>query len=165
MFLGAPEFLRELVDSANRFLVFLDFAWQRPREADSPARLRQDLEERLTRIGLERERCRVLVFDPELEAWLFGDSPHVARVLGFGSPAEFRRLLQEANLWPSNKAKPPNPKRALEHALRLRKRPRSTAIYRAIARQVSLRPERCRDPTFCEFAGTLRDWFPTGRRS
>lgn len=160
VFWDAPEFLRGLDDSADRFLVFLDFAWQRPGDMDSPARLRQHLEERLERIGLGRERCRVLVFEPELEAWLFGDSPHVAGVLGFGDESEFRHLLGRAGRWRSDEAKPRDPKKAVEHALRLRRRPRSTAIYRAIARQVSLKPERCRDHTFRKFVSTLRNWFP-----
>jgi hypothetical protein len=162
VFRDAPEFLRGVARSAERFLVLLDFAWQRPRDMNSPETLRQDLEERLRRAGLEADRCRVLIFAPELEAWLFGDSPHAAAALGFETPEEFRRLLREAGLWSPEEPEPSEPKKAVELALRARRRPRSTAVYRAIARQASLQPERCRDHTFREFVVTLRGWFPAG---
>jgi hypothetical protein len=45
---------------------------------------------------------KVIVLDPELEAWVWQESPHVATALG--CPPEFRELLEVRGLWPCRQA-------------------------------------------------------------
>ena len=53
--------------------------------------------------------------------------------------------------------KPNRPKEALEAALRHVKKPRSSALYQALAEKVSLR--ECVDPAFLRFRAILNKWF------
>ena len=101
------------------------------------------------------ERNHVVVLDPELEIWVWSDSPHVARALKL-SPADLQQVL--AHFPRDVHAKPVDPKGAMESALKMAKLPRSSAIYAALASSVSL--NRCRDENFSSLKSILTLWFP-----
>ena len=127
-------------------------------EQQTVAALTDDLGKRLARAGWE-DRAAVLVIEPELENWVWSDSPEVDSALGWqGRDPSLRDWLQQKGLWPEGAAKPRDPKEAVESALREVRRPRSSSIYRALAEQVSLR--RCQDPSFAGLKTVLRSWFP-----
>lgn len=100
-----------------------------------------------------------IVIDPELENWVWGHSPHVATALGWTDKEQGIRewLLEEEFLAEATQAKPSRPKEAMEAVLRHVRRPRSSAIYRAIASTVSL--AGCNDPSFVKFRQALHGWF------
>lgn len=105
------------------------------------------------------DRASVVVLDPELEVWVWSDSPEVAKSLGWeGREPNLRSWLMDCSLWPSNASKPPDPKTAVERTLRHVKTPRTSAIYRRLARTVSF--ERCTDPAFLKLKNLLKAWFP-----
>lgn len=121
-------------------------------------RLESDVEERLAANGWP-DRSRALVIDPELEAWVWSDSPHVDTAMGWaGKTPALRRWLIGQGLLRSTEPKPPRPKEAVEAALRQVRKPRSSAIYRELADKVGL--ERCIDPAFLRLKDTLQQWFP-----
>ena len=103
-------------------------------------------------------RSEVVVLNPELEAWVWSDSPHVERILGWRgrTPTLGEWLVQEGFKQPGF-AKPNDPKRALEEALFLSRKPRSSALYRQLADSVSFK--RCSDPSFEKFRQTMCTWF------
>jgi len=103
-------------------------------------------------------RSAVTVLDPELEVWLWAESPHVASALGWSNWKALRRWLEENGHWRPDALKPGDPKAAVQAALLERRQPMSTAIYRKIARTVSL--AKCLDPAFVGLLATLRGWFP-----
>jgi len=104
-------------------------------------------------------RCSVIAIDPELEIWVWSESPHVATALGW-EKKELDSWLQENNFILSNETKPHDPKEAMESALANAKEriPRSSSIYAEIARNVSLK--FCTDSSFLKFKKTLQQWFP-----
>lgn len=104
-----------------------------------------------------------IVFKPELEIWLWVDSPHTANELGWDNYPNLKDFLIQRGLWISGKLKPDRPKEAVEAALWKRKIPRSSSIYYNIAKKVSL--ERCTDASFHNFKSLLKRWFSKGRRS
>lgn len=104
-------------------------------------------------------RARVIVLSPELEAWVWADSPHVDDVAGWKNrQPPLRRWLMDRGLLEQGKSKPARPKEAFEAALYETKTPRSAILYRQIAEKVSLR--RCTDKAFQDFQSVLRGWFP-----
>jgi len=114
------------------------------------------------RAGLERAgwrgRSAAVVIGPELEAWVWSDSPHVESCLGWaGRRPGLRDSLQQMGLLIEGQAKPQHPKEAMEEALRLVHKPRSSSIYLELAERVSL--ERCQDPSFVRFREILEGWF------
>lgn len=106
-----------------------------------------------------RERAKAIVLAPELEVWIWGDSPHVDEVAGWrGRQPNLRRWLVEHDYLQEGEIKPTRPKEAFEAALREAQKPRSASLYLQIAEKVSLR--RCSDSAFLELKSILTDWFP-----
>ena len=155
--LRGPELLKPHVRSFSHALALFDRQGC-GRENESPGALETDLGNRLTRSGWDN-RAAVVVVDPELEMWVWSDSPHLAESLWWpGPPSEpARSWLAARGLWIPGNPKPHRPKEALETVLRHVKRPRSSSIYREIADKVSL--DRCRDSSFLRFKEILSTWF------
>jgi hypothetical protein len=106
-----------------------------------------------------QNRVHVQVIEPELEVWVWSDSPQVDVSLGWGRHStNLRTWLSNKGFWPNENRKPPRPKECLLEALREVRVRRSAAIYRQLAESVSL--ERCQDPTFNELKEILKSWFP-----
>lgn len=104
------------------------------------------------------ERCKAIVLEPELEAWVWSTSPHVYAVAGWkGRGDELRSCLVGKGLWRDGEMKPHRPKEAFHVALRAARKPRSVSLYWQIAERVSL--ERCADRSFHVFRDTVRKWF------
>jgi hypothetical protein len=68
-----------------------------------------------------------------------------------------RQTPRDAPLWPGDQQKPSDPKRAVEWALRVVGKPRSSSIYRALASKISF--ARCQDRSFVRLKGLLQGWF------
>ena len=99
----------------------------------------------------------VVLFEPELENWVFAGSHEVDRALGW-SPGSLAPWLLEKGHLVQGQQKPSRPKEAIEQALLAVKRSRSSSIYRQLAQNVSFR--RCEDAAFLAFKSTLQLWFP-----
>ena len=105
------------------------------------------------------DRAAAIVIDPELENWVWTDSPHVAQAIGWrGDIAALRTWLQNQGLLEESRAKPTDPKAALETALARMRKPKSSSLFAEIASKVSLRA--CTDPAFQKLKTTLQHWFP-----
>ena len=141
-------------DPRCRALVLFDRAWDGAPSNDAKA-LAADVEQRLAAKWGKRARCVVL--DPEIEIWVFSDSPHVDKVLGF-STGKLRNWLCEQGHWPEERPKPVDPKTAMRRALSHSRIKPSASLFYELASKVSL--ERCIDPSFGSFVDTLRIWFP-----
>ena len=150
---GADEFLAPFCRQYACALAMFD------REGcgqDRPAdQLTREVQERLDQKGWAG-RSHVVVLDPELEAWVWSDSPHVARA--FGMPSTDLENLLAREYGSRGHAKRTCPKEAMEHALRHSGKPRSSSIYKEVAQRVSLR--RCNNAAFLAFKECLREWFP-----
>lgn len=152
----AHNFLRLFTQTHAHALVLMDREGS-GREELSRVELEQQLENKLRTAGWD-DRAAAIVTDPELEIWVWSDSPHVDGVLGWEKETlQLRTWLQRKGLWRQGADKPDRPKEALEAALRQVRQPRSSAIYKALAEKVSL--SRCRDPAFGKLKDVLRKWF------
>ena len=127
-------------------------------ENKSREELEQEIEGRLSLSGWG-ERAAAIVLDPELEIWVWSDSPHVDSVLNWqGKEPDLRSWLNAENLFLENQVKPERPKEAMDRALREVRKPRSSSLYLQLAQQVSF--QRCIDPAFSKLKTTLQHWFP-----
>jgi hypothetical protein len=103
-------------------------------------------------------RGAVIVIDPELENWVWSNSPQVEQVLGWsGRVPPLQVWLKQKDFLQPKAVKPPRPKEALEKALWLVRKPRSSAIYQLLAERVSL--SQCTDRAFGKFKGIMERWF------
>lgn len=159
VFLRAENLLRQFLQSHRYAMAVFDREGS-GREELSPQELEEDLKRRLSGSGWG-DRARAVAIDPELEAWVWSGSRHVAHALGWSGPGELHRWLTAhgfVNPCAPQGTKPSRPKEAMEAALHQARVPRSSAIYADLARKVSV--ERCRDSSFCRLRDTLRQWFP-----
>jgi hypothetical protein len=134
-------------------LVLLDHAWDGA--PDDPDLMRQQLNDALMP-RWDEDRFEIIVIVPELETWVWSQSPHVAEILRT-SWENIRALAETSGYWTQEQAKPADPKRLLEDILAQQRRPRSSAIFQALARQVGL--AGCIDPAFTRMREALTRWF------
>lgn len=156
-FRRCDDLLRPFSKDFTHALVLLDREGS-GKEKLSREEMEADIEKRLAASGWN-ERAVAVVFDPELEIWVWSDSPQVDEVLGWGTRAPNLRtwLVEKAWLQPGE-IKPARPKEALEDVLREIRRARSSAIYLELAKKVSF--QKCTDPAFLKMKETLQNWFP-----
>jgi len=155
--LHSHDFLRPLASRYAHALVLFDREGC-GQETKSREILEQAVEARLAGTGWSN-RAGAVVIDPELEVWVWSDSPHVEDVLDWrGQALPLRSWLADQGLLQEGRLKPAHPKRALERALRLVGKPPSSGIYGDLARRVGL--DRCTDPAFLKLRRLLTSWFP-----
>ena len=127
------------------------------REQLSRDALQLEIAEQLSKNGWG-DRAAAIVIEPELDVWVWSDSPHVAAILGWKDREPALRIwLEQERLLTPGHIKPTKPKEAMEKALRLVRKPRSSALYELLAKKVSL--ERCVDPAFLTLKALLQEWF------
>ena len=128
------------------------------KEDTQPCQLQRDLNEEFAR-STWGDRARTIILSPELEAWVWSDSPHVDDVAGWRNrQPSLHRWLTEQGWLRQGELKPACPKEAFEASLREVQKPRSSSLYQKIAARVSL--SQCADASFLEFKDILRNWFP-----
>lgn len=151
VFRDGIEFVRPLQNQYQHGLLLLDAAWD-----GAPPDIHEQLNRKLADASLDNW-ARAIVIAPELEVWVWSDSPHVAEVLGWSSLSDLRSRLRQNGLRDNRKPKPQDRKTAMERALEHVRQPRSSVIYRRLAKRVSVR--RCKDPAFVCLQKTLLEWF------
>ena len=132
-YLSGVAFLSSLAESYRHALLIFDFEG-----SGAEGRSADEIEEELGR-SLELSewgvRASVIVIRPELENWVWSDSPHVETGLGWTDPSlSLRQWLASKNYLRENDVKPARPKEAMEAALRKSKKPRSSSIYKYLAK-------------------------------
>ena len=129
------------------------------KEQTDPQELQEALNEKFARSAWGN-RARAIVLSPELEAWVWSDSPHVSRIAGWpGRDRQLRSWLIERQYLQQGQTKPARPKEAFEAALYESRTPRSSSLYLQLARNVSF--DRCSDIAFLELKRILQEWFPS----
>ncbi len=105
-------------------------------------------------------RAAVIVIDPELESWVWSDSPVVDEVIGWsGNKPSLREWLVDRGHLVKGEVKPARPKESLEAAIRQSRKRLSASLFAELAKRVGL--SRCSDSAFQKFKVTLATWFPT----
>ncbi|MFN3308875.1 MAG: methylation-associated defense system protein MAD4 [Anaerolineales bacterium] len=151
--LHAADYLRAFLHQVTYALVLFDKEGS-GRENLSTEELELEVKQSLEENGWEN-RCEVIVLEPELEVWVWSNSPHVAEALGL----EHHRLREVLERFSRNNlGKPNRPKEALQECLRVANKPRSAAIFRQLAQRVSI--QTCQDRALKKLCVTLQTWFP-----
>ncbi|MBN2123166.1 MAG: hypothetical protein JW821_02635 [Deltaproteobacteria bacterium] len=155
---GAHDFLRLWLNAFRYAVVLFDHeGCGREQKARNTVEL--EVEKRLEANGW-RGRCAAVVIAPELESWVWSDSPIVDDILGWRGyePGLREWVKSKTDFWQGGQAKPERPKEAFEAALRSAGKPRSAVLFEELAGHVSV--ERCLDPSFLKLKRVLSGWFP-----
>jgi hypothetical protein len=105
------------------------------------------------------DRAEVILLNPELETWVWSDSPEVENVLGWAGriPSLRAWLLDQGWITSADQVKPSRPKEAVERVLREVDVKRSSNLYNELASRVSF--NRCTDEAFLSLVAALQHWF------
>ena len=151
----AHSFLRPLLLQYDHALVIFDRDWD-----GAPTQSAQALED-ATNARLRAgwgDKAASVVISPELEAWVWSDSPHVEFELGWPSHlGDLRGWLERKGFWSTGADKPSDPKKAIEAATREARLPWTAAVCRGLAGKVSV--DRCTDSAFQKMKAILSSWF------
>lgn len=153
------EYLRSRIrDYRNAIVVFDKHGSGRERET------REEIQDRIER-DMGRNgwscRCKAIVIEPELESWVWNGSNTLAQTLGWQNHSALKTWLRNAELWPDQFIKPPDPKAAMNKALKKTRTRASPRIFQKLAG--NLDPTGCTDPAFVDLVETLRKWFPKSK--
>lgn len=155
-YIQCVDFLRPFINGYKHALVIFDHEGS-GQENKSREELEVELEQKLGNTGWDN-RASVIVLEPELESWIWSDSPHVERILGWEQQdLPLKDWLITQNFLEPEQIKPLRPKEALETALRIVSKPRSSSIYEQLAKRVSF--TRCQDNSFLKLKTVLKLWF------
>lgn len=158
VYLHAQDLLRPYQRQAAYALVMLDREGSGREARMSAEEIEEELTHRLLQSGWQtpqgQPRVAVIVLDPELEIWVWSQSPHVPAALGLDENS-LANVLQSFHRLPNGK--PERPKEAMLAALRTAKKPFSPDIFKELAQKVTL---RSREHAFNKLRHTLQTWFP-----
>jgi hypothetical protein len=150
------DFLRQFQREYKYSLVIFDLHGSGANDQSRDA-IESALESNLSNSGWP-DCASVVVIDPEIEIWIWSDSPKVDEALGWsGHKPDLHAWLVDQNLVSGKHSKPKNPKDAFKRALREVGKPNSPAIFAQLALNVGI--ERCTDPAFVKLRNVLRNWF------
>ncbi|MCA9649206.1 MAG: hypothetical protein H6712_13960 [Myxococcales bacterium] len=152
----SAAFLRLFCKQYRHALVVFDHEGS-GRESEGREQLEGSLEEELVHNGWRPGSVRAIVLEPEIEAWVWSPSVHVANVLGWTDWEGLERWLLSRGLLTDTQSKPPRPKETMHAVLRDRRRPFSASSFRRLAERVSHR--HCSDPSFSKLRSSLQEWF------
>jgi hypothetical protein len=153
---GGVEFLSVFIGQYQHALLVFDREGC-GQDEDPAEQIESELQGALAGAGWG-DRAAVIVPDPELEIWVWSESPHVETELGWsGQQPGLREWLCERGFLEVGQVKPARPKEALEAALRAVGKSRSSALFGALAERVSLK--KCEDRAFVKLRATLGGWF------
>ena len=153
------EFLRPFASTHEHAIVVFDHEGS-GRENTPAALVEDEIQKLLSRNGWNDRSC-VLVLEPEIESWVWSDSPHVLRGLGWNrSFKALKDFVESKNSewWDTDAPKPKRPKEVMETVLRKQCRPRSASIFKKLATTVGVKG--CSDRTFAKLKAALANWFP-----
>ena len=152
---GSVNMLRRYQTSHAHALVIFDHHGS-GREKEDREAIEHRVEEELKGSGWG-DRAAVIVLDPELEIWVWSDSPEVCGALGWNSRSDLDAFLLQEGWIDEGQVKPTQPKEAMTAALKQSRTPRSARIFEQLAENVSL--NRCSDPAFTKLKTVLQGWF------
>lgn len=151
------EYLRPFVRQFDHAMVVFDHDGS-GKESLTRDDIEATVEQELAKNGWNG-RSAAIVITPELEAWVWSNSPEVDKALGWqGHTPTLRSWLSDEGHLTEKAPKPNDPKQAMKDALLKANKKPSPAIFRELARNVGT--GRCVDPAFLKFKATLQAWFP-----
>ena len=154
VFHEAGRFLATFAQQYEHALVLIDAEGTgSPMSAEE---IEEKIQDDLNKSGWEG-RSAIVVINPELEIWVWSESPHVCGIVGMARK-RIKDLGHRAGYWQEGEIKPSRPKELLEEVLRHTKKRRSSSLYQQLAQKVGL--SRCQDDSFRRFREILQGWFP-----
>lgn len=151
----AGSLLSPFLQSHRKAVVVLDCDWE---GSPGQAQILLNVTTLLQQSGWAREDIIVIAIEPELEQWIWQDSPVLSDELRMKAPLGLKATLNQRGLWPAEAAKPPFPKDLFIQLRRENNVKLSSSIFKRIASRVPV--AACGDSEFRRLVAQLQAWFP-----
>ncbi len=151
----AHEFLRPFINQYHYALVIFD-----KEGCGSEDKKRVEIEDEVQALLNKNgwlDRSSVVVIDPELENWIWQNSPHVERAFGWEEATSMYKWCLAEGILAHGDQKPIRPKETMHKILRKTRTSISSSIYKKIAQTCSYK--NCTDLAFIKFINQLELWF------
>ena len=157
---NAHELLRSHPGNYDNAIVIFDYHGCGEEDKKTAPEIEADVKSRLTGAGWNDTNALAVVIEPELESWVWGNSPWVARAVGWqdGDTNNLKAHVEKLGFQFNPLGKPEKPKEALEKILYETSIPRSASIYQQMAEKASWRD--CKERSFLKLTQFLRERFP-----
>ncbi len=153
---GSAEFLRPFSGQFHYALVVFDLDGS-GQEAKPREEIEMRIEKDLVKNGWAPENVLAIVIDPEVENWMWINTPRVSEALNWKDQEPLFDWLTKEGWLKENEDKPEDPKASMEAVLKKTKKARSASIYNKIAGTASFKS--CKDPAFNKLIEKLKEWF------
>ncbi len=156
VFTRANELLRPYAGEYRHVVLIVDEEWDGSPGVDA---IHTKLRTHLSAVGWT-DNGLALVVRPEADIWLWTDTDHTAKALGWPRWSDLSQALCAEGWLEEESIKPERPKEAAEWALRSGNEniKRSSALYGRVTGAVSV--TRCTDDSLEALLVALRTWFP-----
>jgi hypothetical protein len=151
----AGSLLSPFLHSHRKAVVVLDCDWD---GSPGQAQILLNVTTQLQQSGWAPEDVIVIAIEPELEQWIWQDSPVLSDELRMEAPQGLKAMLGQRGLWPAEATKPPSPKDLFIQLRRENNVKLSSSIFKRIASRVPV--AACEDGEFRRLVAQLRAWFP-----
>lgn len=151
----ADALLSAFRHSHHKAVVALDCEWD---GSPGQAEIIKNILTQLLESGWAADEVIVIAIEPELEQWIWQDSPVLADELRMDAPRGLKAALSERGLWPQDAAKPPLPKELFIQLRRENNVKLSSSVFKRIAAKVPV--AACQDSEFRRLVNQLQLWFP-----
>lgn len=150
-------FVRPFINKYDYLAVSLDYEGC-GHECDTAEKIEQSIEQKLSDNGWDgRNFC--VVFEPELESWLWVNQAHLSHLLDWKEGGDIYQWIQENNFEFQclNSNKPVRPKEVFHALLRKQDIPPSSSLFEKVAGWASYKS--CQERSFKKFITKIREWF------
>ena len=151
------SFLRNFLSTHNFAIAIFDFEGCGQENNKTRGEIELSLELNLVKHGWPSDNCVTIVIEPEVENWIWVNSPHLPSSIDWSMSEDIYQWLENQKFISTGQLKPNRPKEAFEAALRICGVARSPALYKAIASRASYK--HCQEASFWKLIGALRTWF------
>jgi hypothetical protein len=149
------EYIRPFIHGYDHAMVVFDHEGS-GKETIPNSELTKEIENKLANNGW-RDRCKCIVFEPELESWLWVNRSQLHALLEWSEEVDIYDWLTAKKFILNPRKKPVRPKEAFECLLKFKNIPKSSSLYHKISSIASYK--KCTDANFEEMLNTLRQWF------
>jgi hypothetical protein len=156
------EYIRPYITD-YRFVIILYDHEGSGKESIEKAELESSMENDLANNGW-REKNTCILFEPELESWLWVNKQHLHSLVDWQNDQDIYQWINKNGFDSINNSnKPTRPKEAFEAVLKHQKIPRSSSLYSKLAETASY--QNCIDDSFDKFIKKIREWFSKERHT
>lgn len=152
------EYARPHINQYRYLMLLFDYEGC-GKEKNSREVIETSLEKSLCSNGWD-DRCACVIFEPELESWLWVNKSHLHDIADWDNEQDvYEWIKTKGYKFKPETNKPVRPKEAFDSILKKQRIPHSSSLFAKFGMKAGY--NECVDPSFTKFIEILKKWFPS----